>query len=73
LLWVVPAIILDVLAHAHEIAERLLARGRHADRGELTGPMKTCEVAGIDPVGLDAGTGTVRDHGRSDNVAGNAE
>jgi hypothetical protein len=38
------AVVLDVLAHTHEIADRLLGRARHADRGQLAGSMQTREV-----------------------------
>jgi hypothetical protein len=66
-------VVLDVLAHTHEVADRLFARGRDADWGELTCAMQPSEVTGVDPVGLDPSTGAARDHGGSDHVAWNAE
>jgi len=67
------AVVLDVFAHTDEVADRLLGRGRHPDRGELAGPVQTCQVAGVDPVGLHAGARPTGDHGGSDHVAGHAE
>src|SRR5215217_327745 len=52
------AVVLDVLTHTHEIADRLFAGTRHTDRGQLACSMQTREVARVDSVGLDAGTGS---------------
>jgi hypothetical protein len=43
-----------VLAHALEIAQRLLARSWHADRRELTRTVKACQRARVDAVDVDA-------------------
>jgi hypothetical protein len=67
------AVVLDVLAHTHKIADRLIGRARHADGGQLARSMQTREVTGVDWVGLDAGTGSTRDHRGSDHVARDAE
>ena len=41
------AVALEVLARAHEVAQRLLGRGGHAHRRELAGAMQARQVAGI--------------------------
>jgi hypothetical protein len=53
----------------HQIADRLMCRVRHPDRGQFTGPMQLGEVDRIPPVGLDPLTGLARDQRRSDDHA----
>jgi hypothetical protein len=67
------AVVLDVFTDTDEVADRLLGRGRHADRREFTGSVQACEVAGIDPIGLHAGTGSAGDHRGGDHIARDAE
>ena len=67
------AVVLQVLARPHEVAQRLLGRAGHAHRRELAGAVQAGEVARVAAVGLDVRPAAPRDQRGGDHLAGHAE
>ena len=68
-----PAVVLQILAGADELAQRFLGRGGDANRDELAGSVETGEVTSIRAIGLEPHARALGNESGRDDVTSKTE